>query len=126
MQFWHLRIFQIGMNRRLRQTKDQLVEQLVELENRQKNLPLHVGLVNQRKSLLRAARLVGQVSLQNQKRNLQPVAVRVGLENNFSNSRGGRIWQINTLLFNGILQMSATKDASTATFLQKATLLLFL
>ena len=44
---------------------------------------------------------VGQVSLQNQKRNQQPVAVRVGLENNFSNSRGGRIWQINTLLFNG-------------------------
>ena len=82
MQLWHLRIFQIGMKRRLRQTKGLLVELLAELKNRQKNPLLHVGLVNQRKSLQLVVQHVGPVSLQNQKRNQQPVAVRVGLENN--------------------------------------------
>ena len=85
MQLWHLRIFQIGMKRRLRQTKGLLVEQLAELKNRQKNLLLHVVLVNQRKSLQLVVQHVGQVSLRNQKRNQLLVAVRVGLENNFFN-----------------------------------------
>ena len=90
------------MKRRLRQTKDLLrvlrkaensvskqrlrLVQLAELENRQKNLLLHVGLVNQRKSLQLVVQHVGQVSLRNQKRNQLLVAVRVGLENNFFNS----------------------------------------